>query len=43
MSLLTKQVPITTKTLLKACDQMQDEKDRKEIVDGIEKVKEVEK
>ena len=43
LSLLSKQVEIVTNTLVRFCDRAQDEKERKAIVEGIEKVKEVEK
>ena len=43
MNLLLKQVAIMTKMVEKACDQIKNEKERRAIVEDVEKAKEVEK
>ena len=43
MNSLTKQVVIMTKMLVQVCDKIQDEKDRNATMDGVKKVKDVDK
>ena len=43
MNLFTEKVAIMTKMLVKVYNQAQDEKKRKSIIEGIEKVREVKK